>query len=124
SGAIFSAVDFEAAVTDAYIALGGFEGGIDGLSLVIMNLAEALPYSTGEVAGLVEELGYLGIAAEDVEGVAYAVMALAMGIGEDLVPTAEALIGIMKSYGEPMSNITQYAEQLFQVLNAGSLGLH
>src|SRR5690606_36125948 len=123
SGAIFGAVDFEAALTDAYIALGDFEGGIDGLQALIMDLGEALPFSATEVANLVEELGKLGVSSEDIEAVAYSVMSLAAGLGEDLVPTGQAVIKILNSLGLSMDNVGEITEQLFKVLAAGTLDL-
>src|SRR5690606_35067288 len=105
SGAIFGAVDFEAALVDAYIALGDYEGGIEALQADIMDLGEALPFSGTEVANLTEELGKLGVSSGDIKEVAYSVMALAAGLGEDLVPTGQAVIKIINSLGLSMDNV-------------------
>lgn len=123
ANAIGGAMNFEAALTDAYIALGDFEGGMDGLQQVIMDLGEALPFSATEVAGLVEELGKLGVTSENIEAVAYSVMSLAAGLGTDLVPTGEAVVKILNSLGLGMENVDEIADQLFRVLAAGTLDL-
>lgn len=122
-GPIQAAMDFEAVLTDAYIAVGEYQGGIQGLQNDIMSLAEALPFSAGEVAGLVEELGRLGVSSESIKDVAYNVMALAAGLGTDLVPTGQAVIKIINSLGLSMDSVGEISNSLFKILAAGTLDL-
>ncbi|MGC4107813.1 MAG: phage tail tape measure protein [Thermomicrobiales bacterium] len=122
-GPIQAAMDFEAALTDAYIAVGDYSGGIQGLQTDIMDLAEALPFSAGEVASLIEELGRLGVASESIKDVAYNVMALAAGLGTDLVPTGQAVIKIINSLGLSMDSVGEISDSLFRILAAGTLDL-
>src|SRR5690606_29299210 len=59
----------------------------------------------------------------DIKEVAYSVMALAAGLGEDLVPTGQAVIKIINSLGLSMDNVGEITEQLFKILAAGTLDL-